>query len=386
MSPSRTVVRHRKPRPAGTPVVVICDRCGYVGQYRSQALAEFHHPRHSCARQQQLTVDAARRTAARLARTGGRRDCTHPRAQHQHGARAAYVADRCRCAPCTDANNAAARQARRNCVAGGPATYVPADSARAHLRRLLAAGVALNRVAALSGVGSSTLYELLIRRPDGRGPLARVRPTTEHRLLAIDPATAQLNPRTPIDATGTRRRLQALVACGWSAPRLAELLRRRPDRLGELLTADTVVVATARAVHALYDHLWDATPPHATHVERSQADAAKAYAQKRGWAPPLAWDDIDTDRRPLAPIPALSAAVGEAAPSDDASDVDEIAIDRAVNGPGIDYEQLSPAERDEALRRLTARGLSLREIAEQLRTTARTVSRWREGGHARSAA
>jgi len=139
-------------------------------------------------------------------------------------------------------------------------------------------------------------------------------------------------------------------------------------------------------VHALYDHLWDATPPHETHLERSQADAARAYVQKHRWAPPLAWDDIDTDRRPLAAGPALSAAVAEAAPPDDASDIDEIAIDRAVNGPGIDYEQLSPAERDEALRRLTARGLSLREIAEQLRTTPRTVSRWREAEHAKSAA
>lgn len=388
MSPSRTAGRPRTAQLSAGTTVVICDRCGYLGQYRSQALADYHHPRHSCTRQQQLTVDAARRTAARLTRAAGRRECTHPRARHQHGTRAAYVADRCRCALCTDANTAEVRGARRSSVAGRPAAYVPAAAARAHLRRLLAAGVALNRVAALSGVGSSTLYELLTTRADGRGPLAKIRPATAHRLLAIDPATAQLDPRTPIGATGTRRRLQALLACGWSVPRLAGLLRRRPDRFGELLTADTVVVTTARAVHALYDDLWDAAPPQTTVSERTQAAAARSDAQKHGWAPPLAWDDIDidTDRRPLVPIPAPSSGVAEAALTDDPSDIDEVAVDRAVNGPGIDYEQLSPAERDEALRRLTARGLSLREIAEQLHTTARTISRWREDEHARSAA
>jgi DNA-binding NarL/FixJ family response regulator len=59
------------------------------------------------------------------------------------------------------------------------------------------------------------------------------------------------------------------------------------------------------------------------------------------------------------------------------SDVDEIAVERALAGDNISYDHLTPAEQTEVIRRLTARGASIRGIAAQLDTTKRTVSRRR---------
>ena len=58
-------------------------------------------------------------------------------------------------------------------------------------------------------------------------------------------------------------------------------------------------------------------------------------------------------------------------------DLDEIAIERALAGDGVRLEHLTPAEQDEVVRRLTERGKSIRDIAEQLATTKRTISRRR---------
>lgn len=56
---------------------------------------------------------------------------------------------------------------------------------------------------------------------------------------------------------------------------------------------------------------------------------------------------------------------------------DEIAVERAVAGDGIRLEHLTAAEQAEVVRRLTERGKSIRDIATQLATTTRTVSRRR---------
>ena len=57
-----------------------------------------------------------------------------------------------------------------------------------------------------------------------------------------------------------------------------------------------------------------------------------------------------------------------------APDVDEVAVLRAMAG---DRVRLTPVERLEAVRRLTARGLSAREIGERLHITPRHVCRYR---------
>jgi DNA-directed RNA polymerase specialized sigma24 family protein len=92
----------------------------------------------------------------------------------------------------------------------------------------------------------------------------------------------------------------------------------------------------------------------------------RALAAGQGWLPPLAWDDIDSDPAPNTP-----------GAEPDPDELDEIATDRAVAGDRIRLTELTPAEQAEVVRRRTERGKSLRDIADQLATTTRAISRRR---------
>ena len=124
---------------------------------------------------------------------------------------------------------------------------------------------------------------------------------------------------------------------------------------------------TAQEVATLYERLWNTRPPQTTVEQRAAADAARAHAAARGWLPPLAWDNIDTDPTP----PPATAGASQR------NDMDEIAVERALVGDHVTYDDLTTVEQQEVIRRLTARGTSIRDIAAQLGTTKRTVSRRR---------
>ena len=101
--------------------------------------------------------------------------------------------------------------------------------------------------------------------------------------------------------------------------------------------------------------------------QRAAATTARAHAAGRGWLPPLAWDNIDTDpdtgppQTPLVPE----------------EDLDHIAIERAIAGDNIRLTDLTAAEQQAVIGHLTQHGRSVQEIATQLHTTKRTVSRRR---------
>lgn len=105
------------------------------------------------------------------------------------------------------------------------------------------------------------------------------------------------------DATGTHRRIQALMRCGWSIAELAARLgiSRNALRL-KLNRAEMVAAVSAAAVRDLYDGLWDQAPPSGTADMRRAATRARNYARKRGWVPPAAWDDDAIDNPDAAPV------------------------------------------------------------------------------------
>ncbi|MCU1620673.1 MAG: hypothetical protein JWR28_251 [Modestobacter sp.] len=341
-----------------------CSSCGYTADYASSPLADAHHPRHSCAKHR-LAVERAARRADR-ARTRMARECAHSGAPHVHGTRAAYVKDRCRCTECTAANTAASRTANRERTYGRWQPFIDAGPVHDHLALLRASGIGVERIAALAGMSVSHIRELAA--PDRRdSPVTRrIRPSTATRILSISVDHAERAPHSLVDATGARRRLEALIAIGWSPELLATELARRPSSLRRSMTSPSVTARTARDVAALYEELSGASPPRNTVEQRGAADGARAHAAANGWRPPLAWDDIDT-----APVPQSAAA--NSAPDD----LDEIAIERALAGDGVVYDQLTPAEQHTVVTLLSARGRSIRDIAAQLRTTKRTVSRRR---------
>jgi len=304
------------------------------------------------------------------------RECPHSGKPHRHGTRAAYVADRCRCEPCRAANSRDEHERRRAIAYGRWRPYVDAGPARAHLEQLRARGIGLNQIARLAGVAPSTLTRLAARTSgNGASTTGLIRAEPARRILAV-PIPVDANTHAPgslVDATGSRRRLQALVAIGWTQADLARHLQRRPSNLRQTLHSQLVTAATAADVRDLYDRLWNHPPDQSTPRGRRNSHAAREQARRNGWLAPLAWDDIDLDREPAAESPQHRTP-------DDVDDLDiDILIDRLTTGTAV---TLSSAERDVVVARLTDQGHSLHQIAALLGVAPRTVSRRRRANRA----
>lgn len=347
----------------------VCPICGFTGTYASQPMAEHHHNRHSCAKQLRRREIAQARAAR--AESGPKRNCRHPRAKHQHGTRAAYVRDQCRCRGCTIANTAASNQMHRERAFGRWAPYVDATPARQHIQVLRDVGIGVDQIAKLAGLSSSHLRGMIYPSSRGKPPFQKVRRETAERILAVPAEDTSRAANSHVDATGTRRRLQALVTVGWAQAWLARELHRSPANLRRSMTSESVTARTAQLVTDMYERLWDAPPPRQSIAQRNASDAARAHATQHRWLPPLAWDDIDEDPDPAPDQPDISG---------DDSDLDEIAIERAITGDT--RVRLTHAEQIEVVRRMSERGRSIRTIAELLSTSKRTVSRHRRQGSA----
>ena len=124
---------------------------------------------------------------------------------HRHGTRVAYVADGCRCTPCRAANRAAERHRTAALRIGCWQPYVDAGPARAHLKLLREHGVGLDQIAKISEHPKSTIRRLLREPPTSP---ARIRTETADRLMAIRLSPDHLAPRSQVDATETRARIQ----------------------------------------------------------------------------------------------------------------------------------------------------------------------------------
>jgi hypothetical protein len=91
-----------------------------------------------------------------------------------------------------------------------------------------------------------------------------------------------------IDATGTRRRVQALAAIGYTFGQMGEHMGRCHDVAQRLAHNHGVVRATtAEEVAAMFRQL--AMVP----LVGWKADQTRRAAVRRGWVSLLAWDDID---------------------------------------------------------------------------------------------
>lgn len=292
------------------------------------------------------------------------RDCTHPKVHHEHGTKLGYVRDCCRCAPCTTANTAAERIRRRAQLYGRYNGLTDAEPARQHVHALMAAGVGLKQITRVSGVSGGMLTKLIYgwNRDDGtkRPPAKRIKPETSARILAIPVTAVAAGQR--VDGTGTHRRLQALVAIGWSQSILARRLGMHPANFGKTMRGDRVLAGTARAVAEMFEQMWNVKPAEAGHREKISASRARGQAVLNGWLPPLAWDDDIDD-------PAAVPAAGEDA------GVDEVKVQRAIDGQPV---VLTSAERAEAIYLLHVRGASDSQIGKQLAMSTAAVHAHRQ--------
>lgn len=213
--------------------------------------------------------------------------------ERDHGY-ARYRLDGCRCYVCAAARSAYDENRSRAIAYGTWQPWVDAEPVRTHIRHLQTCGMGLRTIERLSGVTRSSLAAILSGKT-GREPARKVRPATAQRILAVEPTLDNLAPKTLVDATGTVRRLQALVTQGWSHAKLAARLGITPQNFTSLMNSSQVTARRAHAVRDLYDDLWKVPPPEDTHHQKIAASRARNLARERGWASPLAWDDDAID-------------------------------------------------------------------------------------------
>ncbi|MEV6833552.1 hypothetical protein AB0N17_03315 [Streptomyces sp. NPDC051133] len=218
-----------------------------------------------------------------------------PPSHRDHGSRAKYVIEKCRCKACKQANRQAHAERDRLLAYGRWQPYVDAAPVRAHIRYLQSCGMGLRALAAAADVDRKRLQAILSGRPErGTGPQEKVRPALAAAVLGVEPTLETLAPSTLISPIGTRRRVQALVAAGWPQQYLAVYLGLSPSNFGAMLDREHVLVRRALAVRAMYDALWKTDP--ANHgATAAGITRARKHAAEHRWAPVGAWDDDRLD-------------------------------------------------------------------------------------------
>ncbi len=238
--------------------------------------------------------------------------------------------------------------------AHGITRQIDAEPARLHIAKCLGAGMSLRAISAAAGISPTAVHRLHHGQP-------LVRRETAAAVLAVQPGvTLQASEGTSepfVPALGTRRRIRALIALGWTH---AEISRRSGHRTNVVVNQQGrwVTASLHTDIARVYDDLCMTPGP---------SDLNRRRAIRLGYAPPLMWDDIDHDAEPA----------DTDLEDSEQDDIDETAVERAVAG---EPAALTGAERREAIRRLSAtrEPLSDKAIAQRIGSAQETVLRIRK--------
>ncbi|WP_319456902.1 MULTISPECIES: hypothetical protein [unclassified Mycobacterium] len=187
---------------------------------------------------------------------------------------------------------------RRRAYGSFESLYVDAEPTRAHVRDLVAAGVGVRRIALLARVDRKAIQVLMNGRLDrGTPPSRRIARKTADAIAAV-PVPGVVHQvvagGTRVDAIGTIRRLQALVAFGYTRTYLAERIGWTVHNIGALLDVSRrqVNADTARKVEALFGEL---------QATRGPSVRSTNEGRRKGWLLPIEWDDDELDRFTVEP-------------------------------------------------------------------------------------
>lgn len=191
----------------------------------------------------------------------------------------------CTCERCRKRVRAYDNRRQLLIAAGRWQPYVDAQPVREHVRWLGEHGIGVARVRELAGVHSVTMQRLLYGH-HGHPPSRHMRPQVAARILAVQPSLAALADGAQIDATGTRRRIQALARMGWNGTEVGRRIGVPQSQVSKMTREAKVYARSARKVAAVYRVLVQ-TPPPDTWVTRRTI----AMAERKGWPGPIAWED-----------------------------------------------------------------------------------------------
>jgi hypothetical protein len=215
---------------------------------------------------------------------------------------------------------------------------IDATQTRTHIERLLANKWIDRQIAEAAGVSRSAVRDIV------RGQ-AEVRVDTATAVLAVRIGPPPVQP-FGIDATGTVRRLQALMYLGHTSQVISARTGMSDDKIQRIAAgwfprvSEKDAATVARAYRPLI-------------ATAGRSDRTRTHARKKGWHGPLAWDAID-----------------------DPTCQPEAERDRHKPGAGrkvtVDADEVA---------RLTRQGKTAKEIALQLGCHVRTVTRARGRTH-----
>ena len=91
------------------------------------------------------------------------------------------------------------------------------------------------------------------------------------------------------------RKVRALIALGWSTTQIGARLGVTGRQVWRISNPQSPAFerSTHDRVDAAYRAMCMTIPPETTKGERISAVKARRHAERNGWAPPLAWDNID---------------------------------------------------------------------------------------------
>ena len=264
----------------------------------------------------------------------------------RHGTRAGYVAG-CRSVECRDANRRWVKRYRLDASRNGGRTTVPIEAIRQHVLHLQQT-MSLVAIGSASGTSSAQLSRLL------QGAHTRMHAKTAAAILAVRP-DANVGGHY-VSSIGAQRRLQALVALGYSFEQLEPHFGgygRANLRIVALGKRQWITSDTATKVKAVYDDLWKKPPVGANQQERGWVTRTKRRAAKLGWVGPLAWDDDTIDDPTTRPSGIITGDW-------DPAGYDESRVERRMLGDRT--VRLHRGESVEVVRRMLADGLAQNEI------------------------
>lgn len=212
---------------------------------------------------------------------------TRPLPDHGTTTRATRVRGHRRGCNCPGCHRRVNRYKKRRILAQHRGTWQPLTDAAPHLAILHdhhGAAWTTTQMAAVSGLDYKLVRILLGNDTVITAP-TQLRASTVTALRRIVGAD-RLDPAVPdsalIDATGSRRRIQALAAIGWPQDALAG----RTGRLKDIAHVERVTAGTARRIAAAYQELSTRPGP---------SSSAAIRARNKGWAMPAGFEDLDID-------------------------------------------------------------------------------------------
>ena len=198
-----------------------------------------------------------------------------------------YTRYNCRLPECVERKNAWARNRDRQMRAGTWKPFTDAAPVREHLQKLVEAGVTIDAIAITVGADRAAITDFTHRRRPSRAIRYGTNPQLAARILAVTPESICAG---RVDATGAKRRIQALVAAGWPLLHIGRQIGMGEQRPEQILRVQRIYAATRKQVADGYEQLVNVRPERRG-VPKDKARLSRERAAAGRWPNPAYWAD-----------------------------------------------------------------------------------------------